>query len=138
LLQFVTDEWLDRHSAAVPSKDAALIFEALDMALTHVVHRLADPSASLGTDRCERVERHIEAQATADGDAGASQRLAADFLRLLAGLYGNKVLTGLVDEMLRLQPLHPRPRAGLQRRLLDAIEGRRPDDAVEILASLSR
>jgi DNA-binding GntR family transcriptional regulator len=117
------------HRAAI--SDPALVFEALDMALTHVIRRLAAPSTVLQTSQRELIERHLVAQLAADARFAVP---GADFLRLLATLHGNAVITQLIDEILTLhcQPPIPSVGARLQRRLFDAILSNQPDDAVAI------
>jgi DNA-binding GntR family transcriptional regulator len=114
-----------------PSQDAAFVFEALDMGVAHVVGRLADPSTALTTSQRKRIERHIQAQSAAAG-GHASRFLGADFLRLLAACGGNAAITELIDALLACQRSVPPACPGLQRQLLDAVLGHRPDEAMAI------
>jgi DNA-binding GntR family transcriptional regulator len=141
LLSVMTAEPLNHSVDLCPLQDADLVFEALDMAVTHVIGRLADPAATLQASQREMIEQHIRMQSDAEleGDRFAIRLLGGDFLVLLAVIHGNAVFTQLIDKMLTLYQHHlmPPTHAGAQRRLLDAILDHRCDDAVAIFRQSS-
>jgi DNA-binding GntR family transcriptional regulator len=137
------------YVATPTTEDTAGAIEALGVALTHVVNRLADPATVLQPNQRALIEQHIQAQsaAEANGDRLTAQLLAFEFLVLLAAIHGNPIITDLIDRMqlrlalgLMVHHRYPMPleHTGFQRRLRDAILNHQPDQATAILHELSK
>ncbi|MDR2856314.1 MAG: GntR family transcriptional regulator [Novosphingobium sp.] len=123
--------------------DAAAVFEALDMTMTHIIARLADSATAITSGHRDLIAQHIAAQAEADasGNLVTAHLMGTDFLVLLAAIHGNPVITGLTDRMFMCQALtmtlygqyvlDPH-RTAFQRKLADAIFAHRQDEAIAI------
>jgi DNA-binding GntR family transcriptional regulator len=131
-------------------EDTISVFEALDMVLSYVIERLADPASTvIQAEQRELIELHIQTQTLADAgdDRIKSHLLGSDFLVLLAVFHGIPTITEFLDRMLMrlvLSLMHYRQypvmleHAGFQRRLADAILNRNRDQAVDIARERSR